>query len=376
MRPLASHLAATILAGSLFVACSPTPADGADVRSGATDTAEDDAAPTDAGPADTSAEALDTDEVPADASDDTYEAGIDAGDTWPPDVREFPPFVTGPPPQLFDCRARGTKPARRSPVPNDCVVDPACDREMVVAHRGAGGDFGVIAPENSLAAIRAAIVMGVEGVELDVRHTADETVVLMHDETVDRTTTGSGTVSKMTADEVTGLHLKPPDPEAFGDFSCSTVPTLVEALSLADGRLFVDIDMKTGRVDLVVDAIRRAGVVDRAFIGTSSLAKAERARDLEPNIHLQIRSGSRPQLDQALRRLERPPEIVEIPIDSIEQLAGPIHANDAKLFTNAFQRDAKAASDPDADPYTELYTKGADILQTEFPPLVVEKLGR
>ncbi|XP_067333458.1 glycerophosphodiester phosphodiesterase 1-like [Channa argus] len=63
----------------------------------------------------------------------------------------------------------------------------------VVAHRGACHD----APENTLAAIREASRNGATGVELDLSFTADGVPVLMHDETVDRTTNGSGPISKL-----------------------------------------------------------------------------------------------------------------------------------------------------------------------------------
>ena len=69
----------------------------------------------------------------------------------------------------------------------ECLVDVQCERVMVAAHRG----MHITWPENSLAAIRAAAEAGIALAEVDVRHTADDVLVLMHDDTVDRTTTGS-----------------------------------------------------------------------------------------------------------------------------------------------------------------------------------------
>src|SRR5207244_9942203 len=71
-----------------------------------------------------------------------------------------------------------------------CVWRDPDARRVVVAHRG----VHTSAPENSLASVREAIALGVDMVELDVRTTRDGRLVLLHDETVDRTTDGSGRV--------------------------------------------------------------------------------------------------------------------------------------------------------------------------------------
>lgn len=66
---------------------------------------------------------------------------------------------------------------------------------LIIAHRGASAD----APENTMAAFALAAEQGAHGVEFDVRLSADGNIVIMHDETVDRTTNGRGRVSKMSA---------------------------------------------------------------------------------------------------------------------------------------------------------------------------------
>lgn len=63
---------------------------------------------------------------------------------------------------------------------------------MVVAHRGAWR----LAPENSIAAIEECIEMGVDIVEIDVRKTKDQQLIVMHDGTIDRTTNGSGKIGR------------------------------------------------------------------------------------------------------------------------------------------------------------------------------------
>src|SRR5262249_5507780 len=80
----------------------------------------------------------------------------------------------------------------------DCAL--AADPK-IVAHRGASLE----SPENTIPAIDRAIALGAAVVEIDLRYSADGEIVLMHDETVDRTTQGSGLVSRMTLAEIRKL---------------------------------------------------------------------------------------------------------------------------------------------------------------------------
>ncbi|KAM4598051.1 glycerophosphodiester phosphodiesterase 1-like [Polymixia lowei] len=117
---------------------------------------------------------------------------------------------------------------RFPPVPADRasrVLRPNPPRVPVVAHRAGSHD----APENTLAAIREASRNGATGVELDLSFTADGVPVLMHDETVDRTTNGSGPVGRLQL-----AQLKRLDASAHhrlkDKFSVEKVPTLQEAV--------------------------------------------------------------------------------------------------------------------------------------------------
>ena len=72
---------------------------------------------------------------------------------------------------------------------------------MVFGHRGAGHNE----PENTLRAIRWALTHGIDGVEVDLRLTKDKRVILIHDESVDRTTDGTGFLRNLTLNEVKKL---------------------------------------------------------------------------------------------------------------------------------------------------------------------------
>ena len=135
--------------------------------------------------------------------------------------------------------------------PAGCLVDPECRQVMVTAHRGYHADH----PENSLAAVRATAELGAEFAEVDVAHTADEVLVLMHDGSVDRTTDGTGEVSQMTWADIQNLELL--DCETGNAESCR-VPRFDDVLALADELgLMLYLDVKTDRTDLVLEAIQQ-----------------------------------------------------------------------------------------------------------------------
>ncbi len=114
------------------------------------------------------------------------------------------------------------------------LENPSDKYIMVAAHRG---DWRY-APENSLPAMENCIKMGVDILEIDVRKTKDGHLVLMHDKTVDRTTTGIGKVENLTLDSLKKLRLK----NGYGMPTQFNIPTLEEVMILAKGKVLVFID--------------------------------------------------------------------------------------------------------------------------------------
>jgi len=112
-------------------------------------------------------------------------------------------------------------------------------RPWAIAHRGASLE----APENTLAAFQRAMELGADLIELDVHQTADGHIVVIHDETVDRTTDGSGTVGNMPLAVVRELDAG----SWMGPrFAGERVPTLGEVLELTRGRIGLAIEIKAG----------------------------------------------------------------------------------------------------------------------------------
>jgi glycerophosphoryl diester phosphodiesterase len=107
----------------------------------------------------------------------------------------------------------------------------------VIGHKGASA----LAPENTLASFKKAIELGVDMIELDVRNTKDEQIVVIHDETLDRTTNGTGFIHDYTLEEIKSL-----DAGSWFDpkFRDEKVPTIKEVLDLVAGRCKVLIEIK------------------------------------------------------------------------------------------------------------------------------------
>ncbi len=109
----------------------------------------------------------------------------------------------------------------------------------ICAHRGAMDTH----PENSLAAFREAVRLGAHMIEFDVRMTKDGHLVILHDETVDRTTNGNGKISDLTLDQVKHLDAGSWKSEKFAG---ETLPTLKEALAVMPENIWLNVHIKGG----------------------------------------------------------------------------------------------------------------------------------
>ncbi len=281
-------------------------------------------------------------------------------------------------PSVFDCTSiaddERAVPARGSLVDAACALDPSCRTRQVSAHRGAGGQLGRLAPEDTLAAYRAGIALGVEFVETDPRPTADGVIVNIHDDTVDRTTDGTGEVAAMTFDEVRALHIEAGD--RAGDYSCERIPTLLEVLQTCRGRVVVLVDAnKTDDVAALVQAIRDADALDWAVFDTSDVAKIDAALALEPALHFMNRPDGLDAISAELDHFApRLPVIVELHQEEIE--AGGValvHQRGTRALLDVFGIDVLDNLGGVAD-YAPVLEDGVDILQTDRPELVIQAL--
>lgn len=140
----------------------------------------------------------------------------------------------------------------------ETLLNPHAEKVLVVAHRGDWRN----APENSLAAIESAIKMKVDIVELDVKRTKDGQLILMHDQSLERTTTGKGKVSDWMLDSIKTLKLK----DGCGIKTKHTVPTLEEAMLVAKGKIMVNLDHAYSFFDEVYEVLQKTGTTSQVIM--------------------------------------------------------------------------------------------------------------
>ena len=152
---------------------------------------------------------------------------------------------------LAGCTSVSQQDCDRAEALRNRILEGKTDKVLVVAHRG---DWR-FAPENSIAAIEHSIAVGVDIVELDLQMTKDSILIIMHDGTLNRTTTGKGNVRDWTLDSIKTLKLK----NGAGIHTKHQVPTLEEALMVAKGKVLLNLDTADRFFDQIGPVLEKPG---------------------------------------------------------------------------------------------------------------------
>lgn len=155
-------------------------------------------------------------------------------------------------------------------------MDRPAERPQVIAHRGFSGRY----PENTLSAVEAAIDLGVDMVEVDIRLSRDGVPVLCHNAHVDKTSSESGAVSEMLVADLKRLDVGSwKDPR----FHNERMPTLHELLAATKGRTRLNLDIKDATaLSAVVEAVRAAEMGDAVVLSGCTWRTVRRVRQVEP----------------------------------------------------------------------------------------------
>ena len=240
---------------------------------------------------------------------------------------------------------------------------------LLSAHRG-GAIPGY--PENSIATFEHTLKHAYSIMEIDLRFSKDGGIVLHHDTTLNRTTTGSGPVSKLTVSELKQLKLK----DNEGTVTDFRIPTLDEAIEWAQGKTILILDKKEVPIEICVEKIKQHAAQSYVMIMVSSMEHVQRIHELDPDIMMEIFLGTRERFeafektgvpwDRILAFIShKPPEDPElmtmIHAKGTSCIAGTSRYLDRQLKGNN-QRSAelKAA-------YHGLLDSGIDIIETDLP---------
>ena len=261
---------------------------------------------------------------------------------------------------------------------------------VVVSHRGDWRNY----PENSLPAIESVIRMGVDMMELDLKMTRDSVLVLCHDGTLDRTTTGSGPVSKYTYAELQQFDLKRGHGIAIPGLK---IPTLRQALQVCKDRITVNVDQGYDYYDQVLAITEELGMTDQVLIKSGRTVEEVRRKLAEhPHnmMYMPVMSLDNPSatstFDGYLAAL--PPQLAyelcfgEL-TDHVRQSAKRVLEAGSKVWVNTIwgslcgnYDDDRAFDSPDPDKvYGPILELGTSIIQTDRPEFLIhylEKKGR
>ena len=154
---------------------------------------------------------------------------------------------------------------------------------IVFAHRGASAH----APENTLAAFELALKFGAPAIELDVKLTSDRQVVIIHDQTVNRTTNGSGAVTKQ---PLAALRELDAGSWLSADFRGEKIPTLDEVFETVGKKLLINVELTNyatpfdGLVHEVAALVKKHGLQERVIFSSFFPTNLVLARRLLPSV--------------------------------------------------------------------------------------------
>jgi glycerophosphoryl diester phosphodiesterase len=247
---------------------------------------------------------------------------------------------------------------------------------LVAAHRGGAALW----PENSVLAFREALALGVDVLEFDVHLTADGEVVVLHDPTLDRTTTGRGPVRETTLAALASLRLRARD----GRTTDEPIPTLARVLDVAaparvailpeikvgaDGRPYPGIEEK------VLALLRGRGLLGRATVQAFAPETIRRVRALAPDVRTMLLVG-RARMD---RERAVPAAAVQWAVDAGATDLGIDH----RLVDRSVVDAARKASITlavwtvnDESDMRRMIDLGVDVIMSDRPDLLRRVVGR
>ena len=262
------------------------------------------------------------------------------------------------------------------------LQDRQTNKVLVVAHRGDWRN----APENSLQAFKNCIEMGVDMIEIDLKKTKDGELVLMHDETIDRTTNGKGKPSDYTLEELRQFRLK----NGLGRVTFHPIPTLKEVLALTKGKILINIDKGYDYFQEVYALLEQTSTVKQAVIKSAypyEKVKADQQEVLEKVIYMPIIDLESPEAEQLIAAFKpMQPVAIECVFKQVTpevlRLLKLIQQNGSKIWLNSLWPSLNAGHDDDTAVELEkpdeswgwLLEQGATLIQTDRPATLIRYL--
>lgn len=263
--------------------------------------------------------------------------------------------------------------------------DPLTKNIMVAAHRGDWRN----APENSLQAYRLAIEMGVDIIEIDLNKTSDGVIVIMHDQTIDRTTDGKGKPSDYTLEQLRKFHLR----NGLGRLTRNTIPTLKEVMLLAKGKVLVNLDKSYKYYNEAFAVLKETGTLDQAIFKADvpySELNGRYPEILKSLTFMAIVDLAKPNALQVINDYQKNIKPVAFELNFGTDTAALllnnrfINKNGSKIWYNSLWASLNGGHEDDLafeegntkDSWDWLIAHGATILQTDHPEAMLQYLKK
>ncbi|MEO3407755.1 glycerophosphodiester phosphodiesterase family protein [Mucilaginibacter sp. CAU 1740] len=260
----------------------------------------------------------------------------------------------------------------------------AQNKIQVTAHRGDWRN----APENSVRAFQYAAAMGVDIVELDLKKTKDGVIVIMHDETINRTTNGKGKASDFTFDEIRKFGLR----NGLGRVTNNQIPTLKEVmLALKGSGVKVNLDKSYDVYNEAYAILKETGTLKQAIFKsevTYPELKARYPQLLDSITYMPVVSLDKPEAKQIIVDYLKNMKPYAFELIFTKDTSAVLKDNKfitktgAKVWINSLWASLNAGHDDDTavedgnkkDSWDWIIAHGATIIQTDRPKLMIEYL--
>lgn len=245
-------------------------------------------------------------------------------------------------------------------------------KTLISAHRG--GRFVHGYPENAIQTFEYTLAQVPALIECDIEMTKDSVLILMHDNTLNRTTTGTGKVRDTTWQYIQTLRLI----DDFGDTTSFKVPLLTDALAWAKKKAVLQLDVKRGvPFEMVVQAVEAQKMEDYVMIITYNIGDAKKVYSLNTNLLISINIRN----EEEFQRFRAS----EISSKNLIAFTGTTLKDDSRLYDLIHQEGALAiigtmgnldnsAKAKGAVVYKNCIAKGIDIIATDYPMEVAKAL--
>ena len=231
---------------------------------------------------------------------------------------------------------------------------------IAIAHRGEHLEH----PENTLPAIQAAIDLGFDYAELDVRTTADGKLILMHDPKVNRMTNGKGEVSKLTLEEIRKLDAG----VKFGtQFAGTKVPTFQEALEAVRGKMGIYVHIKDADPKQLLDMIESEQMLDHVVFFCEDINYLKRLQALRPDARVMPEAVNLAKVRNTIAEMH--PKFIAMEAEDFhDDIIAAAKASGAAIFVDRFDE----ADNPQG--WQNAIDRNADGIQTNRPAELIRFL--